>query len=89
MDERSFTIPGKLVQSLNPTISTTHTNLPWYLFQGTFLVALAASVFQQMSVSALRSVPKLAPNKEYPYCDASGEYPIFCIPMKLPPSSIG
>ena len=73
MDERSFTIPGKLVQSLNPTISRTHTNLPWYLFQGTFLVALSASLFQQMSVSALRSVPKLAPNKEFPYREASGE----------------
>jgi hypothetical protein len=73
MNERSFTVPGTLVQPVNPSVSTTHTGLPWYLFQGTFLVALAASVFQQMSVSSLRSVPKFAPNQEYPYREGSGE----------------
>ncbi|KAF8884585.1 hypothetical protein CPB84DRAFT_1750390 [Gymnopilus junonius] len=78
MEEKSFTIPGKLVQPINPTISRTHTGLPWYLFQGTFLVALAASVFQQMSFSALKNIPKLAPNKDYPYRQASGAACFIC-----------
>lgn len=72
-NEYSFTVPGRLVQPINPKVSTTHTNLPWYLFQGTFLVALAASMFQQTSIATLKSVPKVVPNKEYPYRESSGE----------------
>lgn len=73
IDEHSFTVPGSLVQPINPKVSTTHTNLPWYLFQGTFLVALAASLLQQTSITTLKSVPKLVPNRDYPYRESSGE----------------
>ena len=73
MDEKSFTVPGRLVQPINPKISTTHATIPWYLLQGTFLVALAASIFQELTVSSIKNIPKTTPNKEYPYRLASGE----------------
>jgi hypothetical protein len=73
IDEHSFTVSGSLVQPINPKVSTTHTNLPWYLLQGTFLVALAASLLQQTSITTLKSVPKLVPNRDYPYRESSGE----------------
>lgn len=73
MEERSFTVPGRLIQPINPKISHTHTTIPWYLFQGTFLVALAASIFQELALSSFTNIPKIARNKEYPYRLVSGE----------------
>lgn len=71
--EKSFTVPGRLIQPINPKISLTHTTVPWYLLQGTFLVTLAVSIFQELTVSNLKNIPKTAASKEYPYRLASGE----------------
>jgi len=73
MTEQSFTVPGRLIQSLNPTTSKTHLTIPFYLLESTVLVALAASLFQSLTISDLKNVPKLAPTKEYPYRQGSGK----------------
>jgi len=73
MDEHSFTVSGRLVQSINPTTSKIPLAMPFYLLQSTVLVALAASLLQSLTVSDLKSVPKFTPSKEYPYCEASGK----------------
>ena len=73
MDEKSFTVPGQLIQLINPKISQTHTAMPWYLLQSTFLVALVASIFQELAVSSLKNIPKIVLGKEYPYRLGSGE----------------
>jgi hypothetical protein len=73
MNECSFTVPGCLIQSINPTTSETHLSMPFFLLQSTVLVAFTASLFQGLTVSDLKSVPKLAPTKEYPYREVSGE----------------
>ena len=73
MSEQSFTVPGRLIQSVNPTTSKTHLSIPFYLLQSTVLVALTASLFQSLTISDLKTVPKLAPTKEYPYRQGSGE----------------
>lgn len=70
-NEHSFTVSGQLIQPINPTTSTVETG--WYLFQSTVLVTLAASIFQQLTASNLKSIPKLIPSDEYPYRDVSGE----------------
>ena len=70
--ENSFVVPGRLIQLINPTASNVETG--WYLFQSSVLVALAASIFQQLTVSNLKNIPKLTPFKEYPYREASGEW---------------
>ena len=74
IDEHSFTVPGRLIQAINPSISKTHTNFPFYLFQSTDLVALTASLFQSVSPANLKNVPKIAPTKEYPYREGSGSF---------------
>ena len=74
IDEHSFTVPGRLIQAINPSISKTHTNFPFYLFQSTDLVALTASLFQNVSSANLKNVPKIAPTKEYPYREGSGSF---------------
>jgi hypothetical protein len=73
MSEHSFTVPGSLIQSINPTTSKTHLSISFYLLQSTVLVALTASLFQSLTVSKLKAVPKLASAKEYPYRQGSGE----------------
>ncbi|KAF8173473.1 hypothetical protein BJ912DRAFT_1024864 [Pholiota molesta] len=73
MDEHSFSIPGRLIQPLNPSMSKAHKlgQNPWYLFQSTVLVALAASFMEQLSNSHLKNVPRLAASNEYPYRERS------------------
>jgi hypothetical protein len=75
MDECSFTVPGRLVQPVNPLISKSHlpSQIPWFLFQSTVLVALAASLSEQLTASHLTNVPKIVASKEYPYREASGK----------------
>src|SRR5277367_3479207 len=76
MTEQLFTVPGRLIQSINPTTSKTHLSIPFYLLQSTVLVALTASLFQSLTVSNLNTVPKLALTKEYPYRQGSGKLSI-------------
>ena len=71
--EQSFTVPGRLIQSVNPTTSKSHLSIPFYLLQSTVLVALTASLFQGLTVSNLKTVAKLAPTTEYPYRQGSGK----------------
>jgi hypothetical protein len=73
MAERSFTVPGHLIQLVNPTTSKTHLSIPFYLLQSTVLVVLMASLFQGLTISNLKTVPKLTPTTEYPYCQGSGK----------------
>ena len=76
--EHSFTVPGYLIQVVNPTISTTHTKFPFYLLQSSVLVALTASIFRSLTSSHLKSVPKITPSLEYPYREASGRACFVC-----------
>jgi hypothetical protein len=62
--EQSFTVPGRLIQSINPTISKSHLSTPFYLLQSTVLVALTASLFQSLTRSSLKAVPNFAPSGE-------------------------
>ncbi|KAF8155913.1 hypothetical protein B0H34DRAFT_783589 [Crassisporium funariophilum] len=73
MKEHSYTVPGRLVQSIDPTTSKTPLSMPFYLLQSTVLVALSASLFQGLAVLDLKNVPKLKPTQKYPYHEASGQ----------------
>src|SRR5271168_704608 len=52
--------------------------LPFYLLESAVLVALSASLFQSLTISYLRRVPKFSPSKEYPYREASGRACFVC-----------
>ncbi|KAF8967518.1 hypothetical protein BDZ97DRAFT_1903384 [Flammula alnicola] len=73
MPERSFTVPGALIGPVNPTLSSSHTDVPWYLFESSVLVALAASLTQELTVSQLKSIPKFGPTRDFPYLEASAQ----------------
>jgi hypothetical protein len=72
IDEQTFTVPGSLIQPISPMTSKSHTGLPFYLLESAVLMALTASLFQSLTVSYLKHIPKLSSSKEYPYCKASG-----------------
>ena len=74
MGEHSFTVPGRLILSINPAMSKNHVQIPFYLLQSSVLVALTASLFQTLTVSNLKEVPTFAPTNEYPYREGSGEF---------------
>ncbi|KAF8962782.1 hypothetical protein BDZ97DRAFT_2020851, partial [Flammula alnicola] len=78
MPERSFTVPGALIGPVNPTLSSSHTDVPWYLFESSVLVALAASLTQELTVSQLKSIPKFGPTRDFPYLEASGRACFLC-----------
>jgi hypothetical protein len=71
--ERSFTVTGRLIQVVNPTLSKTHTNIPFYLFQSSVLIALTASIYRRLTAPHLKAVPKIATSQAYPYREASGK----------------
>ena len=71
--ERSFTVPGHLVQAINPTISTQSLSKPYYLLESSFLVALMANLMGYLSISDLKGIPKLPPTDLFPYCEVSGD----------------
>jgi hypothetical protein len=73
MQEQTFSVPGKFIQSIDPALSVTHKTMPFYLFESTVIVALTASIFQSLNISDLKMVPKFVATTEYPYRATSGE----------------
>ena len=60
IEENSFTVPGQLIQPINPTVSTQQPHSTLYLLDSQFLVALAASLLEYLSASDLKNIPKLS-----------------------------
>ncbi|KDR67270.1 hypothetical protein GALMADRAFT_47197, partial [Galerina marginata CBS 339.88] len=64
IDEKTHTVPGRMIQPINPTVSKVLTGHPFYLLESAMLMALTASLFQNLTKSYLKSVPKMTPSKE-------------------------
>ncbi len=77
--EASFTVPGRLIQPINPETSTSKSigDKLFYLLDSQVLVALATSVFQSLNTSDLKSVPKISRRSDYPYRERLGIFPVF------------
>ena len=72
MEEHTFTVPGRLIQPVNPSVSFQDAHKPCYLLESTVLVVLTASLFEYLSVSDMKGIPKLASSNVFPYREASG-----------------
>ena len=72
MEEHFFTVPGRLVQPVNPNISTNEMRTPFFLFDSIFLVALVASLSGFLTLSDVEGIPKLAPTNQFPYREVAG-----------------
>jgi hypothetical protein len=67
MEEHTFIVPKRLIQAINPSISTQDAHKPFYLLESTVLIALAASLFKYLSLSDMKGILKLAPTNVFPY----------------------
>ncbi|KAJ7808703.1 hypothetical protein B0H13DRAFT_1928318 [Mycena leptocephala] len=65
-------VPGRMVQPVNPTLSTAHVGIPHYLFDSNSLRILGASLFEQLNPQTRLLVPIVASTKFYPYREAGG-----------------
>ena len=72
--ERTFTAPGRLIQPIDPNTSTPKSikDPIFYLLDSCFLVALAASIFEVLKASDIKSIPKIKIGSEYPHCERLG-----------------
>ncbi|KAF8075710.1 hypothetical protein FPV67DRAFT_1664047 [Lyophyllum atratum] len=80
MEPPAASVPGSLIQPINPDTSTPKSvrEKTFYLLDSRVLVALAASIFQSLSSSELKSVPKMTVQKEYPYRERLGKAAFLC-----------
>ena len=53
MQEKSFSVLGKLIQPLDLALLATHITMPFYLLESTVIVVLMASIFQSLTISDL------------------------------------
>lgn len=72
--EHSFSVPGCLVEAINPTMASLpdRPTDPYYLLDSAFLVSLAASLLSRLSLSDLKSAPRLSVTGYFPYRDTHG-----------------
>ncbi|PPR03132.1 hypothetical protein CVT24_008485 [Panaeolus cyanescens] len=77
--ERTFEVPGKSIQPVDPVIAHSQAGGPFFLFQTPFLVALAASIFERLTQNELKTVPKIAITTEFPYREHTGKSCFLCV----------
>ncbi|KAF9552115.1 hypothetical protein CPC08DRAFT_792038 [Agrocybe pediades] len=76
--EKTFSVPGYLIQPLNPVISTTHSRQPFYLLESNMLTTLTSSLFLALTSSESTMIPKITAMQEYPYREVSGKSCFVC-----------
>jgi hypothetical protein len=60
ISEHTFTVPGRLVQSINLEVSMSTMHHSYFLLQSTFLVAITASLLQSIVASDLKLAPSIS-----------------------------
>ncbi|KAF6753578.1 hypothetical protein DFP72DRAFT_1010378 [Ephemerocybe angulata] len=70
--EKSFEVPGRLIQVVNPETAVVPSKGSFYLFGSPSLMALGSLLLQGMSVEDLKRVPKVLSTTEYPYREPTG-----------------
>jgi hypothetical protein len=74
--EQTFTVPGCIIQSINPKLADINDpQVPgFYLLDSQVIAALASSIFELLSLADLKTIPKLAPMKDFPYRESAGMF---------------
>jgi hypothetical protein len=68
MDTTCTTVPGRLIQLLNPTLSVRIPEKPTYLFESSELRAYGASLLERFSAQDLRqNIPVVKRTDNFPY----------------------
>ncbi|KAI9430083.1 hypothetical protein H4582DRAFT_2064198 [Lactarius indigo] len=67
MEATCESIDGRHVHALNPTVSVLSPGKPTFLFEGSFLVTLSCSLFQDLQPQDYRSLPVVRHTEFFPY----------------------
>ena len=67
MEATCESIEGQYVHSLNPTISALTLGKPTFLFEGSFLVTLSCSLFQDLQLQDYRRLLVVRCSEFFPY----------------------
>jgi hypothetical protein len=67
MEATCESVDGRYVHALNPAISVLTPGKPTYLFEGSFLVTLSCSLFQDLQPQDYRSLPVVRRSEDFPY----------------------
>lgn len=72
--ELTIHVPGKWIHPINPSLVSRSATVSqqFYLFQGLFLVALAASIFSHVTNLNVKMLVRLTANNIFPYREVSG-----------------
>jgi hypothetical protein len=82
-EEHTFTVPGRVALLLNSKLSdmVAIASSAFYLLESQALVALSASLCKYMTLSDMKSIPKLTSMKDFPYRKITGKMMAFSIIM--------
>ncbi|KAJ6527860.1 hypothetical protein DFH09DRAFT_1327969 [Mycena vulgaris] len=75
---QTLKVPGRMVQPLDPRLSTAQIGNPHYLFESNSLRILTASLFEQLTPQNLLLVPAVTSNKFFPYREGGGRACFVC-----------
>lgn len=68
----SFRIPGRLVEPLNPDISTRQPGRPFYLFDSKTLQAIGSLLLERLTANDGKSIPEIPLSMNFPYREEHG-----------------
>ena len=68
----TFRVQGRLIEPINPDISTWHAGKPFYLFKSTLLWSLGTLLFGQLTCEDTKSIPQVKQLMYFLYCEESG-----------------
>ncbi|KAJ7733375.1 hypothetical protein B0H14DRAFT_3614797 [Mycena olivaceomarginata] len=69
---QTLKVPGRMVQPMDPALSTAEIGNPHYLFESQSLRILAASLFEQLTPQSRILVPAITASKFFPYRERGG-----------------
>ncbi|KAF8066505.1 hypothetical protein FPV67DRAFT_1652976 [Lyophyllum atratum] len=72
-DKHTFTVPGCLIEAIDPTYVTKELFHSFYLMESGTMVALTSSLLEKFKRSDRSNIPTLQRTKEFPYRERSGD----------------
>lgn len=72
ISERTIQVPGRFVEPIDPEIMAADPTSTFYLFQGTFLVATAATILGLVTKKNMKTIPEITSSAVFPYHECTG-----------------
>ncbi|KAI4518589.1 hypothetical protein K525DRAFT_208144, partial [Schizophyllum commune Loenen D] len=69
-----YSVPGVLVQPIDPTIVASASKASFYLFDSQDLIAFASTLRDKVIPTHTRSIPSVKPSDNFPYCERGGKH---------------